>query len=465
MVGNAIKVSDDLNNIAIKNGIIAGNTTVAKSGSAPSQTWTVTAAGFVTAINAVASTTSYRNMTLENLQVSGCRSNGIVAYYSTVTDSSVTSNGQAGIYAWEGSIIGCTAKANGAGGITASIVTRSIAKFNGSNGITASSVTSSDAGYNGRDGISAIGGSVTGCTARSNHTSADIYYDLNATDAVIGSTKYGTGNVMGSSIDGEQRTAIESLPRTISTSGSYYLAKSLQFTATSGDAISITAPNVTLDLNGFTLSSTADVTGRAIFVSPDLNNIAIKNGNIAGNTTVAISGTAWTVTAAGFDYGVDAHSSDNIPLAFRNMTVENLQVSGCRNCGIVTLRGGTVAGSTVSHCGTNTAIVASAGTVTGCTANYNGGRGIIATTVTNSNAVFNAGTGINATTVTNSTALGNGLDGIDSSFGSVTNCTARYNHTASGSSYDLNATASVIAFTNYGTGNTPGSTLTGNKTP
>ena len=62
----------------------------------------------------------------------------------------------------------------------------------------------------------------------------------------------------------EARTAIESLPYTISTSGSYYLAKNLQFAATSGDAISITAPNVTLDLNGFTISGRQFLSGAPV---------------------------------------------------------------------------------------------------------------------------------------------------------------------------------------------------------
>src|SRR6478752_6422281 len=60
----------------------------------------------------------------------------------------------------------------------------------------------------------------------------------------------------------EPRTPISSLPYTIATSGSYYFTKNLEFTDTGGNAITIYANDVTLDLGGFTLSSIAGVMGR-----------------------------------------------------------------------------------------------------------------------------------------------------------------------------------------------------------
>src|SRR5215831_10671546 len=53
----------------------------------------------------------------------------------------------------------------------------------------------------------------------------------------------------------EPRAPIASAPFTISTSGSYYLTTNLNVSA--GDAISIATNGVTLDLGGFTISSTA----------------------------------------------------------------------------------------------------------------------------------------------------------------------------------------------------------------
>ena len=66
--------------------------------------------------------------------------------------------------------------------------------------------------------------------------------------------------------------------------------------------------------------------------------------------------------------------------------------------------------------------------------------------------------------MTNSTASSNAYEGINASSGSVTGCTALANHLAAGTN-DLVATDAVVAFSKYGTGNTTGSTLTGNKTP
>ena len=68
---------------------------------------------------------------------------------------------------------------------------------------------------------------------------------------------------------------------TISSSGSYYLTGNI--TVNSGDAITITCDNVTLDLNGFTISSTQNpaTNGNAILLSGSIKNITILNGSIA----------------------------------------------------------------------------------------------------------------------------------------------------------------------------------------
>src|SRR5947207_1497513 len=52
----------------------------------------------------------------------------------------------------------------------------------------------------------------------------------------------------------EPRTPISVLPFTISTPGSYYFTGNLTATA-DGVAITVSAENVTIDLNGFTLAS------------------------------------------------------------------------------------------------------------------------------------------------------------------------------------------------------------------
>src|SRR5262249_9398816 len=67
----------------------------------------------------------------------------------------------------------------------------------------------------------------------------------------------------------EPRTPISSAPFTITDSGSYYLTTNI--TVNSGNAISIATNNVTLDLNGFTISSTA--------ASPDGSAVVFVSSN------------------------------------------------------------------------------------------------------------------------------------------------------------------------------------------
>jgi hypothetical protein len=293
---------------------------------------------------------------------------------------------------------------------------------------------------------------------------------------------------------------------TISQPGSYYLTGNIE--VASGNGINITSSEVTLDLRGFALicKAAAPAGGNAIEVATDLKNIAIKNGIIAGNTTLAISGNhpnqSWIADYAGFNRGIFAPGSN----LGRNLSVNHIHVSGCRAAGIeahhtsvtnstatnnggngITAYYGNVTACTATNNGVDGIIVVH-GNVTNCTAAYNGGRGIFASvgsvtnstaslngddgieasvgSVTNSTANYNGRDGIDAESgsVTNSTALNNGGDGIFASIGSVTNCVALSNN-GLGGYFDLRATNAVIAFTKYGTGSIGGSTLTGNKTP
>jgi parallel beta-helix repeat protein len=77
----------------------------------------------------------------------------------------------------------------------------------------------------------------------------------------------------------EPRTPISSLPFTISNPGSYYVTTNLTYTG-SGNGISITASNVTLDLNGFILQGTPN-SSDGILVTGGVN-VAIRNGALTG---------------------------------------------------------------------------------------------------------------------------------------------------------------------------------------
>ena len=84
----------------------------------------------------------------------------------------------------------------------------------------------------------------------------------------------------------EARTPIAFTPFTITAPGSYYLTTNL--TVSSGHAIYILANNVALDLNGFTISSTApSATGNAIVVGMDsgVSGVTIVNGFISSGVT------------------------------------------------------------------------------------------------------------------------------------------------------------------------------------
>ena len=77
----------------------------------------------------------------------------------------------------------------------------------------------------------------------------------------------------------EKRTPISSLPFSISTPGSYYLTANLS--VSQGNAITVAADNVSVDLNGFALSGSG-AAGSGITVSGSRRHIRISNGSVRG---------------------------------------------------------------------------------------------------------------------------------------------------------------------------------------
>ena len=161
----------------------------------------------------------------------------------------------------------------------------------------------------------------------------------------------------------EARTPISSLPFTISAAGSFYLTKNLS--VTSGDAIVINANNVTLDLNGFTISSSASPAGgTAIAPGGFLTDITILNGHIVGS----------------FQHGIRYSGAIS---QLKNVRIEGMSVSGCSGDGI--------------NLGNFTSIV-----IDRCTVQQIGAQGIVGGSVNNSVAENCGGTGITAKTASNS---------------------------------------------------------------
>ena len=179
----------------------------------------------------------------------------------------------------------------------------------------------------------------------------------------------------------EPRTPISSAPYTITNSGSYYLTTNLA-TAVS-NAITIAASGVTLDLNGFTLSSTvanAANGGSGILLTSGLSDITICNGHISSGVTN--SGNVFG--GSGFGYGV--FYSGNAP---SNVRVKDVSVTGVLHAGIYLGFG-------------NVSAAAS------CTVKVAGGDGIRADCVSDAVAQICGGTAIYASTAQNCTASSTG---------------------------------------------------------
>jgi len=188
----------------------------------------------------------------------------------------------------------------------------------------------------------------------------------------------------------EARTPISSAPFAITQPGSYYLTTNV--TVSSGDAITISANNVTLDLNGFTISSTAAVasTDNAILLSGGRTNIAIRNGHISSGVT---NNGVGVYSGSGFGFGV---IFSGFPY---NVRVSDLSVSGCQYDGIYVGYGSTV----VESCVVNTvgAYGIQGQSVSDSTANDCGTTAISAITANNCNGSAGTGSGVYATTANN----------------------------------------------------------------
>lgn len=201
----------------------------------------------------------------------------------------------------------------------------------------------------------------------------------------------------------ETRTPISALPYTISAPGSYYVTTNLLVAVNNG--IVIAANNVTLDLNGFTISSTQNpvTTGKAIALgsgSGPVTNITIRNGFITGGVTN--NGAAFGGT--GFAYGIFQFGG----LAPANVHVSGVTVSGCLYVGIHLGGSNTVVESCIVNSAGSYGIYAQS--ISGSTAMNCGLYGIYATDSANNcsgDGIIN-GSGIFAVIANNCRGTGSG---------------------------------------------------------
>jgi hypothetical protein len=217
----------------------------------------------------------------------------------------------------------------------------------------------------------------------------------------------------------EARTAITNATGlvTISQPGSYYLTHNIA--VSSGNAISITTNGVTLDLNGFTISSTeASPTGTGISLANPAGNsdITILNGHIRGG----VVNNAGVFSGSGFANGITffAPSPSNVRIA-------GVSVSGCLVYGIHL---GTDIGSRIGY----------STVVESCTVQNIGSYGIEASAVSHSTADLCGSIGVFADSAFNCYGYVTGSGGIGLFATTANNCYG-YTTDSSGSGYGLYA--------------------------
>jgi Right handed beta helix region len=191
-------------------------------------------------------------------------------------------------------------------------------------------------------------------------------------------------------------------PYRITQSGSYRLSGNLTVPNVNTDGVDITASNVTLDLNGFTISGPVtctlgtypvqcSATGSGIGIKSSNNNITVRNGTVQG-----MGRSGMDLEGAGGILVEDMHVDSNA----------GSSDAGIRNAGIV---------------------VGNVGIVTHCTVTTNAGHGIVAVgsasvTISLNNVTFNGGDGINGGgEVSNNTVFSNGQIGINSPAAAINN--------------------------------------------
>ncbi len=153
------------------------------------------------------------------------------------------------------------------------------------------------------------------------------------------------------------RIPISAVPFTINAPGAYYVTRDL--TVASGVAVTINANNVTLDLNGHTLTNSATAAGNwVIITNVSFNGVRVTGGRVVGgNLGVELEGSSaaqlqldhLNVSGAGA-YGVNIYSSGVVPAT---AIVEAVQVTGPAGTAGIALQGvsgGRVSGNSTKGC-------------------------------------------------------------------------------------------------------------------
>jgi len=209
-------------------------------------------------------------------------------------------------------------------------------------------------------------------------------------------------------------TQIKSVPYTISSPGLYCLAKNLTYAATTSNAITVNASDVTLDLNGFCLTGPGKTSGSGYYgisIDAGANNVEIRNGSVKsfGNDGIHAAG---SIGIRVIGLRVSDNGSAGVWMAGHNHLV--------MGCSLFT---NNTFGATIAT-----------GILKGNHSYNNGGQGLNAgdgSTISGNVCMNNVGAGISAgsgSSVLDNTVMGNGQEGILTSVGcTVTRNTSRGN--------------------------------------
>jgi parallel beta-helix repeat protein len=213
----------------------------------------------------------------------------------------------------------------------------------------------------------------------------------------------------------EAATEITTLPRTITTQGSYIINKNLTSTS---NGIVVKVNNVTIDLNGYNIAGNNTGTYYGVYIQ-GRSNVEIRNGTIRNFGSHGIyeessSGNSHRV----INVRVMNNKGYGIQLDGSNHMVKDCTASNNNgDLGIYAGSGSTVIGNTAYDNGKSGILAGYGSTVIGNTAYSNGLNGIITDTgctVKNNTAVNNQSVGISINTynlVDGNTAYDNCLSG------------------------------------------------------
>ncbi len=198
-------------------------------------------------------------------------------------------------------------------------------------------------------------------------------------------------------------------PLTISQPGLYVLTGRLTVPDAMTTAIQITASNVTLDLNGFTISGPVICSGTPLNCSASGSGVGIH----AGSFETGVAAPDHVKVMNGYVRGMGFHG---VRLMGSGTVVEHVNSSSNGGPGIVTGGDGIVTDCVVQKNGSGSALIASIARGNAVTGNKVNGISLRDGGVATGNAVnFNGNTGISVRygTVTGNTVNNNGLKGID----------------------------------------------------